>query len=531
MTEDLYKPVVLAVDDTPENLDVVKGLLVPDYKVLVVNNGAAALKIVERQSPDIVLLDIMMPEMDGYEVCRRLKDNPATASIPVIFLTAKDQTADEAEGFALGAADYILKPVNPPILQARVRTHVALKRSMDEIAAAKQRMQDELNVGRDIQLSMLPTDKPATTEFSVEATMQAAREVGGDFYDFFPIGPTEYAFCVADVSDKGVASALFMSVTKALIKARCREDNSTASVVTWVNDEIAIGNDSCMFITLFIAVLDTVTGQVRYTNAGHNPPYIKRDDGSLECIDARHGPMVGAMGGIVYGEDTLQMARGDSLVLFTDGVTEAMNGGRELYGESRLEALLTEHPRNDVESLIHDVLASVREFADGAEQSDDITLLAFSYEAEPSGAGIERLELRLANDISAIGDVVNRFEQFGELHGVPAGDIMRVNLVFDEILSNIISYGYQDEEHHEIVVAVELTGQRLVVTIEDYGIPFNPFAREAPDTNAAIEDREVGGLGIHLVQQVMDNATYQRRQNANVVIFSKAFEEAPGEAS
>jgi sigma-B regulation protein RsbU (phosphoserine phosphatase) len=378
---------------------------------------------------------------------------------------------------------------------------------------------------------MLPTDKPDTTEFSVEATMQAAREVGGDFYDFFPVGPREYAFCVADVSDKGVASALFMSVTKALIKARCREDNSTASVVTWVNDEIAIGNDSCMFITLFIALLDAETGQVRYTNAGHNPPYIKRADGSLECIAARHGPMVGAMGGIVYGEDTLQLARDDTLVLFTDGVTEAMNGARELYGEGRLEALLAEYPQKGVESLVQDVLASVREFADGAEQSDDITLLAFSYDADPSGAGTERLEIRLANDISAIGDVVNRFEQFGEMHGVPAGDIMRVNLVFDEILSNIISYGYQDEEHHEIVVTVELTGRRLVVTIEDDGIPFNPFAREAPDTNAAIEDREIGGLGIHLVQQVMDSAIYQRRQNANVVIFSKAFEEAPGASS
>ena len=531
MSEDREKPVVLAVDDTPENLDVVKGLLVPDYKVLAANNGAAALKIVEKQSPDIVLLDIMMPEMDGYEVCRRLKANPTTASIPVIFLTAKDQTADEAEGFALGAADYILKPVNPPLLQARVRTHVALKRSMDEIAAARQRMQDELNVGRDIQLSMLPTDKPDTTEFSVEAIMQAAREVGGDFYDFFPVGPREDAFCVADVSDKGVASALFMSVTKALIKSRCREDNSTASAVTWVNDEIAVGNDSCMFITLFIAVLDTMTGQLRYTNAGHNPPYIKRADGTLECVSDRHGPMVGAMGGIVYGEDRLQMDRGDTLILFTDGVTEAMNGDRELYGEARLEALLTDIAHENVNNLVNNVLESVRDFADGAEQSDDITLLAFTYEAEPSSTATEKLEIRLTNDIGAIGDVVNRFEQFGEEHAVPAGDIMRVNLVFDEILSNIISYGYQDTERHEIVVTVELTGQRLVVSIEDDGIPFNPFAQEAPDTTASIEEREIGGLGIHLVQQVMDSATYQRRQNANVVIFSKLLGEAPAESS
>ena len=529
MTEARDKPVILAVDDTPENLDVVKGLLVPEYKVLVANNGRTALKIVEQQRPDLVLLDIMMPEMDGYEVCRRLKADPATASTPVIFLTAKDQTADEREGFALGAADYILKPVNPPILAARVGTHVALKRSMDEIARVKQRMQNELNVGRDIQLGMLPTEKPDTTDFNVEATMQAALEVSGDFYDFFPVGPKSYAFCVADVSDKGVASALFMAVTKALIKARCREDSSPASVVTWVNDEMAVGNDSCMFVTLFIAILDSMTGRVRYTNAGHNPPYLKRADGSLECISERHGPMIGAMGGLTYGEGTLEMGQGDTLVLFSDGVTEAMNRDRELYGESRLETLLAGNTGNSVQSLVDDVLVSIREFADGADQSDDITLLAFSYDASPVESDTQRLDLSISNELGAIPDVVAAFEAFAERHSVPPADLARINLVFDEILSNIISYGYEDDAIHEIHISVELTARRLVLTIKDDGIPFNPFARKAPDTTASIEEREIGGLGIHLVQQVMDSATYQRRQNANMVIFSKELEQAQSE--
>ena len=287
MSERSEKAAILAVDDTPENLDVVKGILAKDYTVKVAINGPMALKIVEKAPPDLVLLDVMMPEMDGYEVCRRLKAVPVTRDIPVIFLTAMDQTSDEAMGFQAGAADYIAKPINPPILEARVRTHLALKESLDALNQAyaiikgqKDRMEAELNVGRDIQLSMLPTFEPDMAEFSVAATMKAAREVGGDFYDYFPIGPQEYAFCVADVSDKGVASALFMSVTKALMKSRCREDSSTASVVTWVNNEIADDNDSCMFITLFIAILDTRTGVLRYTNAGHNAPYLKRVDGT-----------------------------------------------------------------------------------------------------------------------------------------------------------------------------------------------------------------------------------------------------------
>ena len=373
------KPVVLAVDDTPENLDVVKGILTPEYKVKVATNGSMALKIAEKQPPDIILLDIMMPEMDGYEVCRQLKSNPGTSDIPVIFLTAKDQTDDEAKGFDLGAADYITKPVNPPILHARVKTHLSLKQSMDALANTKKRMEDELNIGRDIQIGMLPIDFPVSPHFSLDASMQAAKELGGDFYDFFPMGDNEYVFCVADVSDKGVASALFMSVTKAFIKSRSREVNSTSEVVTWVNNEIAQGNDSCMFITLFIAILDTSTGQVRYTNAGHNPPYVRKANGEVLCITDHHGPMVGAMGGIDYGETTLQLNRGDSMVLFTDGVTEAMNHDKELYGESRLEALLEASQSGAPQELVKDIRDAVRTHAAGADQSDDITILVFNY--------------------------------------------------------------------------------------------------------------------------------------------------------
>jgi sigma-B regulation protein RsbU (phosphoserine phosphatase) len=519
---------VLAVDDTPENLDVVKGILASEYTVKVAINGSMALKIAEKQAPDLILLDIMMPEMDGFEVCRRLKAEPGTRDIPVIFLTAMDQTTDEAAGFEVGAADYITKPINPPILEARVRTHLALKESMDALQDAykiikgqKDRMEAELNVGRDIQLGMLPTHEPDRSEFSVAATMQAAREVGGDFYDYFPVGPREYAFCVADVSDKGVASALFMSVTKAMLKSRCREDTSTASVATWVNNEIAVDNDSCMFITLFIGVLDMSAGTLRYTNAGHNPPYVKRVDGALECIDARHGPVIGAMEGIAYGEDTLQMGRDDVMVLFSDGVTEAMNKSRELFGESRLEKHLTSMDECEAHSVVSSVLSEVRKFADGAEQSDDITLLAFTFDADPEAAAVQRLDIRIPNDRNAIADATDRFKAFAEQHGVPAQDVMRVNLVFDEILTNIISYAYQDDAPHEIVIGVELTPTTLVVNIEDDGIPFNPFAREEPDTSLSIEERDVGGLGIHLVKNVMDEATYHRRQDANLLVLSK----------
>jgi sigma-B regulation protein RsbU (phosphoserine phosphatase) len=386
VNDEQVKPVVLAVDDTPENLDVVRGILVPEYKVKAATSGAAALKIVERQPPDIILLDIMMPDMDGYEVCRRLKSNPATEAIPVIFLTAKDQTADEAEGFALGAADYIHKPVNPPILQARVRTHVALKKSIDDLhelsealATAKERMEIELNVGRDIQHSMLPDTMPDCSEISLSACMDAAREVGGDFYDYFMLSEDELCFCVADVSGKGVGAALFMAMSKLLIKSRAVDDKLPSKIMTRVNSDLAKDNPECMFVTVFLATINLRTGEVTYTNAGHNPPLIKRASGDVEEIPDRHGPILGIEEGRDYGQSNLMLGQGDVLLVFTDGVTEAMDSEDNLYSDDRLRATAQGITDIDADSVLKAVRNSVEVFSTGAEQADDITIVTLQY--------------------------------------------------------------------------------------------------------------------------------------------------------
>ena len=386
MSNEDLRPVVLAVDDTPENLDVVKGILVPDYKVKAVNNGAAALKLAQKQPPDIILLDIMMPEMDGYEVCRQLKANPVTAAIPVIFLTGKDQTADEAEGFALGAADYMHKPVNPPILQARVKTHVTLKKSIDDLneisqalAIAKERMEVELNVGRDIQKSMLPEPTPVISRLELCASMDAAREVGGDFYDYFMLNDDELCFCVADVSGKGVGAALFMAMSKLLIKSRAADDIQPAKILTRVNSELAKDNPECVFVTVFLATINLQTGQVTYTNAGHNPPLIKRASGDVEEVLDRHGPVLAIDEDMIYEQSSVKLARGDVLLVFTDGVTEAMDSDEILYSDERL--LRTMHEINDItaDSVLKTVRDSVDKFSRGAEQADDITMMTLHY--------------------------------------------------------------------------------------------------------------------------------------------------------
>jgi phosphoserine phosphatase RsbU/P len=519
MSDMTEKFTILAVDDTPENLDVVKGILGSDYIVKAATSGPMALKIAEKQPPDLILLDIMMPDMDGYEVCRRLKESELTKDVPVIFLTAMDQTTDEEQGFELGAADYMTKPVNPPILKARVATHLALKSSMDQIRKHKDRMQQELNVGRDIQMSMLPVDFPPypdRKEFSIHALLKPAREVGGDFYDFFFVSDDEICLVLGDVSGKGVPAALFMAVTKTMIKTQAADDLSPASIVTRVNEELSADNPACMFVTLFVAIVNVRSGELRFTNAGHNPPYILRHDGKLDCLDQRHGPIIGAVEGVAYREDQIEIGEKDTLLLFTDGVTEAMDTSNQLYSEARLEEFLKKSD-NTPEQLTVAVLDAVEQFATGAEQADDITILAFRIEQATEKIRVDELHLVAATNLTEIERINTAFTTFAEGRGFAAGIAQKVCIVFDDLLNNIISYGFSDDEEHQINIDVSVTSEQLVITVADDGMPFNPFDRVGPDTSLSLEERDIGGLGVLLVTELMDQCSYQRRRDRNVV--------------
>jgi sigma-B regulation protein RsbU (phosphoserine phosphatase) len=523
---------ILIVDDERFNINVLADLLKPNYKIMAAISGAQALKAARSQNPpDLILLDVMMPELDGYEVCRQLKADDATREIPVIFVTAMGQESDETKGLSLGASDYITKPISPAIVEARVKTQLERKQHLDElqkayaiINAQKERMQEELNVGRDIQLSMLPQvfpPFPDRNEFKLHASMEAAREVGGDFYDFFFIDEDHLCFCVGDVSGKGVPAALFMAISKAMLKSRAADDLSTASILTHVNDELAADNQAMMFVTLFLGILDVRSGDLAFTNGGHNPPYIKRSDGRIERLDQRHGPALGPMDGVAYKEGKERLSNGDNLLVYSDGVTEAMNPVRQLYGEERLVQVLEASALPNPEALIKATLADVQAFADGAEQSDDITLLALSFLRSPATGDAVSLKVTMKNQLSEMAGVLTAFDQFATEHQIPVEPAKKVKLAFDELLNNIVSYGFPDGGEHEIHVGVEKFNQRLTITIIDDGVPFNPFQRETPDLEASLEERQIGGLGIHLVRSLMDEVSYKRGVDRNIVTLIK----------
>ena len=301
---------ILIVDDERVNLNILIDLLKPDYKIMVATNGNQALKAARSNSPpDLILLDVMMPEMDGYEVCRLLKSDEKTLDIPVIFVTAMGLESDEIKGLKIGAADYLTKPVSAPIVKARVKTQLALKQHMEDlrnayavIAIQKNRMQTELNVGRNIQLAMVPKIFPIRNNFAIHAILEPAREVGGDFYDVFNVDEEHICFSIGDVSGKGVPAALFMAMAKTLIKSRAASDSSTASIVTHVNDELSKDNEGYLFVTLFVCILNVRTGELITTNAGHNPPYLKHADGSISTLKHRDGPVAAAVEGYAYTE-------------------------------------------------------------------------------------------------------------------------------------------------------------------------------------------------------------------------------------
>ncbi len=367
---------ILIVDDEILNVTVLGDLLKDDYTVMVAKNGKQALKVVEMQNPDLVLLDIMMPEMDGYEVCKRLKDNPVTKDIPVIFISAMGQEEDETKGLELGAVDYIRKPISPAITKSRVKTHIELRNTYKELESQKNRMQQELDVGHRMQLGMLPTVFPDHDNFSIYASLRPAKEMSGDFYDFFLIDDNHVVFCVGDVSGKGVPAALFMAQTKILLKSHITSADSMAESVYRVNFMLSQDNDAGMFVTLFLACINLKTGELQYVNCGHQPPLILRSNGELERMQNPQDIILGVMEDYQYTSLRSDLNTEDAILIYTDGITEAIDSNKNMYGEERLMNLLKSSNGVTPQQMVKNIIDDVDSFADEIDQFDDITVLS-----------------------------------------------------------------------------------------------------------------------------------------------------------
>jgi sigma-B regulation protein RsbU (phosphoserine phosphatase) len=309
-----------------------------------------------------------------------------------------------------------------------------------------------------------------------------------------------------------------MAVTKALLKSRASEDHAPGSILTHVNDEISHDNEASMFVTVFLAILDLETGALSYVNAGHNPPYIKRQNGDLVRLDERHGPVIGAVKGLTYGDSRNTLSLSDQLLLFTDGVTEAMNREVQLYGEPRLVRLLESRNFKSPEDLVRTTGLDVQAFEGGADPADDMTILGVQYFG---GRSADESALVLVMDTrrhrSEIERVKEEFNTFARARGVPDHTRGLMNAVFDELVSNIVSHAFTGTEAHEISIQVELRGPRLDVTTRDSGVRFDPVGATAQNVTLWTEEGAADGLGIRTVADVMDEVSYARVDAENVV--------------
>jgi phosphoserine phosphatase RsbU/P len=348
-------------------------------------DGEEAIERLKTESFDLVLLDVMMPKVDGYQVLDWIKDQPRLRGLPVIMISALNEINSVVRCIELGAVDYLLKPFNPVMLKARLGSTLEKKKLRDEIDAHLARLEAELDAARRLQLGMVPQSFPAPSAdlpIDLFASMEPAREVGGDLYDFFVTEDGKLCFLVGDVSGKGMPAALFMARAKSLIRLAAdlmrSPDGTTASpsdIITRVNRELCLDNSDMMFVTLFLAILTPETGEVEYCNAGHNPPYQLKGS-SIEPIEGGKGMILGVSPDAVYPTGQLKLAPGEGIYLFTDGVTEANNAAEELYGEHRLEEVLRGVAGAPSAEIIKTVTAEVGGFVGQALPFDDITMLS-----------------------------------------------------------------------------------------------------------------------------------------------------------
>ncbi len=387
-----------------------------------------------------------------------------------------------------------------------------------ETKHTKELIESELSVAREIQMSIVPKIFPAfpeRREFDIFALIEPAKEVGGDLYDFFLLDEDHLCFTIGDVSGKGVPASLFMAVTKTLIKAKAGIHMSPDQVLYEVNNELCKDNDSGMFVTEFLGILTITTGEMVFSNGGHNIPYLLKANGEIEALPKIPGMALAVMDDACYTSSRVTLCDGDSLIMYTDGVTEAMNPAGELLKDERLVDILRKFAGNTAKETAQHILAETRRFANGAVQSDDISIMVIKYFSP------NRMVYRLKNELDEIPALTDAVESFAAANGIAQDTVFKVNLSLDELLTNTITYGFGKGEAHEITVKLAVEDKTLVIEIREDAIPFNPLDKPEPDISQNIDDRPIGGLGIHIVRKMMDEVAYHRETAYNILKMKK----------
>ncbi len=383
-------------------------------------------------------------------------------------------------------------------------------------AANQERIRAELNVAAQIQADMLPAVFPKRKDFSIFASMHPAKEVGGDFYDFFMVDETHLAMAIADVSGKGIPAALFMVISRTLIKNQVLMNQGPGEVLANVNQQLCENNQAQMFVTVWLAILDLRSGELRAANAGHEYPALRRAGGQFELIKDKHGFVLAGMENMRYREYTWQLHAGDTLFVYTDGVPEATNAANALFGSERMLAALNTAETNEPAIILETVRQAVNAFVGEAEQFDDLTMLALTYHG--SWQRELTVEARREN-----WEKVFQFIEAGlQALSCPLKTCIQLETAAEELFVNVASYAYPGGIGSITIRLTQLENpDRVQLCFIDQGIAYNPLQQQEPDITLSAEERGIGGLGIHMVRKSMDAFTYQYLDGSNIVTIEK----------
>ena len=392
-----------------------------------------------------------------------------------------------------------------------------LKRYIAEAAA---RIDKELEYAKQIQLSALPTNFPNNEGYGIYAQMIAAKEVGGDFYDFYKLNDDTVAFLVADVSGKGIPAAMFMMTAKTIIKDLAESGMSVNEIFTKANEKLCENNESGMFVTAWMGVLDIPSGMLQFANAGHNPPLLKRTNGGFEYLKTRAGFVLAGMEGIRYRVGELTLYPGDRLFLYTDGVPEATNSENKLYGEERLLKFMDENWAMGATELLPALKENIDEFVGEAPQFDDITMLSFDYKPKKGGRAMTSKTFPAKTE--ALLDVLGFVEEQLEKHECPMKIQTAICVAIEEVFVNVAHYAYGgDAGDVTFTIDFEEETRNLIIQMTDKGVAFDPLKKPDPDITLSAEEREIGGLGIFITKKTMDLVTYAYENSENILTMIK----------
>ena len=396
-------------------------------------------------------------------------------------------------------------------------TVATLKRYIAEAAA---RIDKELEYAKQIQLSALPTNFPKGEDYNIYAQMIAAKEVGGDFYDFYKLNDTTVAFLAADVSGKGIPAAMFMMTAKTIIKDLAESGMAVNDIFTKANEKLCENNESGMFVTAWMGILDLTTGNVQFANAGHNPPLLKRADGSFEYLKTRAGFVLAGMEGVRYRVGEITLNPGDRLFLYTDGVPEATNAENKLYGEDRLLTFMNQNASVEATELLPALKANIDEFVGEAPQFDDITMLMFDYKPKKGGEHMTKKTIPAKTEF--LNDLLGFVDEILDSFECPMKVQTAICVALEEVFVNVAHYAYGGGDGDvELCVGFDAESRTITFRMTDKGVPFDPLKKPDPDITLSAEEREIGGLGIFITKKTMDSVTYAYENGKNILTMTK----------